>query len=181
MNDSPLLRRLPPRVLHFLVGKRPKHTAIRASVLIVMSFVVFKFVLRPIRVEGISMAPTYREGSINFVNKLAYWRSEPQRGDVVAVRMAGESVMLLKRIVGLPGERVVLRGPRVFINGNELQEDYVHLPKRPFWTWREGRSPEYWSLGRDEYFFIGDNRSVLGEAHYKGAGTRDRIVGKVLF
>lgn len=183
MNEPALPSRIPPWLVRVLVGKHPKRTVVRATALIVVSFALFKFVLAPIRVEGISMAPTYRDGSINFINRLAYRWSKPQRGDVVALRMAGESVMLLKRVVGLPGEKVSLRGGKVFINGVELQEEYVKFWRPPFWTRRSRTSNEneFWALGEDEYFFIGDNRSVLGEAHYKGAATSERIVGRVLF
>ena len=53
------------------------------------------------------MLPTYRDHGVNFVNRLAYVFHEPRRGDVVAIRtLAGEHVMYMKRIVGLPGETV---------------------------------------------------------------------------
>ena len=97
-----------PRWLRILViGRNPKVTLARAVVLAVLCFVVFKFVLLHIRVEGISMLPTYQDGSAHFVNRLAYLWHEPRRGDVVSIRLAGSShLMYLKRIIGLPGETV---------------------------------------------------------------------------
>src|SRR5580698_775271 len=87
-----------------VVGRHPGMTLIRAGILALACFVVFKFVLLPIRVTGISMLPTYKDHSINFINRLAYLRHEPKRGDVVGIHLKppGDSstptVMYLKRI-----------------------------------------------------------------------------------
>ncbi len=103
-----------------LIGRRPRATLARIVVLVAVCVVTFKFVLLPIRVEGISMEPTYHDRRVNCVNRLAYWRHAPQRGDVVAIRFSdpGEfsapRAMLMKRIIGLPGESVSFRGwPRL--------------------------------------------------------------------
>ena len=74
----------------------------------------------PVRIEGNSMFPTYHDRGVNFVNRLAYRHIEPQRGDIVGIRMAGPSVMLMKRIVGLPGETVAFEHGRLIINGEEI-------------------------------------------------------------
>jgi len=71
-----------------LIGRNPKRTLIRAVILAICCFVffkffVFKFIVLPVRIEGYSMFPTYRDWGINFVNRLAYRHAEPQRGDVV--------------------------------------------------------------------------------------------------
>src|ERR1039458_5261754 len=88
-----------------VIGRNPKATLVRVAVLIVTSFVVFnRFILLPIRVEGISMLPNYKDRSWNFVNRLAYLRHEPQRGDVVSIRLAGIHRMYMKRIIGLATE-----------------------------------------------------------------------------
>ena len=63
---------------------------------------VFRFILLPIRVEGISMLPNYQDRSWNLVNRLAYFRHEPQRGDVVSIRLAGPHVMYLNARKTLP-------------------------------------------------------------------------------
>ncbi len=133
---------------------------------------ISKFVLVPIRVEGISMLPTYRERGVNFVNRLAYWFHPPRRGDVVAIQMAGPHVMLCKRIIGLPGETVEFHQGHVFINGQLLEEPYVKLECR----WEHG--PE--QVRADEYYVAGDNRSMDFYSHDRGCAERWRIVGKLL-
>ena len=115
------------------------------------------------------MTPTYRNGRFNLINRLAYRWHEPRRGDVVAVRAEGTYTVLLKRIVGLPGERVAIRQGHVLVNGHALNEPYARG--------REISAPRNgYLLGSDEYFVIGDNRdvSVYFKVH------RDEILGRVL-
>src|SRR5579872_3664149 len=97
---------LPRWLQAILIGRKPKWTLIRLSAIIFGTLVLFGFVLIPIRVTGISMYPTYPDRRINFINRLAYVNHEPRRGDVVGISLAGEHLMLMKRIVGLPGETI---------------------------------------------------------------------------
>jgi signal peptidase I len=154
-------------------GRNPKATLVRIVVLVAACWVVFGFILLPIRVTGISMLPTYKDHSLNLINRLAYLRHEPQRGDVTSVRLTGFHVMFLKRIIGLPGETVAFADGRVLINGNILDEPYEKFPC----DWN--RPPV--TLAADEYFFVGDNRSMPKEDHTFGVQKRNHIVGKVLF
>jgi signal peptidase I len=118
----------PGWIRRILIGRDPRWTAVRAVALVAVAFVVFNFVLLPVRVEGPSMLPKYRPNSINFINCLAYFTHEPQRGDVVGIRFAGRHTMLLKRIVGLPGETIAFRGGQIYIDGRLLEEPYLSLP-----------------------------------------------------
>jgi len=155
-----------------LLGANPRATLIRAAVLIAGAIIVFGFILLPIRMEGISMLPTYG-GGINFANRYAYRWSPPQRGDAVAVRMAGEGVVFVKRIVGMPGERVGIEVGVVMINGEPLIES--HVLYKTLWN-----MPEV-TLGSDEYFLIGDNRGMPMKNHDFGKASRGRIIGKMVF
>ncbi len=157
-----------------VVGRNPRLTLVRVAVLIVVCLVIFKYVFLPIRVDGPSMLPTYREGRINFVNRLAYIRSEPKRGDIVAVRYSGQSIMLMKRIIALPGESIEFVEGRTIINGRVLDEPY--LKYECDWNVR----PEHYRLDDDEYYVVGDNRSMPFEDHKQGGARRQRIVGKIL-
>jgi signal peptidase I len=141
-------------------------------VLVAVSFIVFGFILLPIRVRGISMLPTYRDKGVNFVNRLAYLRHEPQRGDVVAVRTTGLHIMYMKRIIGLPGENIAFHHGHAFIDGKMLSEPYLKFPC----DWEIPSE----ILGRDEYFCVGDNRSMSPGDHFMFKAPRSRIVGKVL-
>ena len=154
-------------------GANPRHTAIRVAVLVAAAVVVFGVVLLPVRLSGISMEPTYNDGALNFANRLAFTWRQPARGDVVALRMAGPSVVYVKRIVGLPGERVEIAMGTVIIDGEPLLEPTV--------VYRAPWNVPALTLGDDEYFVIGDNRAMAVQNHDFGRTSRDRIVGKMLF
>jgi signal peptidase I len=155
-----------------LIGRNPSWTAVRIVVLVTLTFILAKFVLIPIRVEGVSMLPTYRQGRVNVVNALAYRSQGPQRGDVISIRMAGKRVMLMKRVVGLPGEVVAFRNGQLWIDGRPVPEPYIKYPC----NWQ--MDPE--KVGPDEYYVVGDNRSMPQGDHTQGMAKRKRIVGKVL-
>jgi len=169
---GPVRRGLPGWLRVVTIGRNPKATLARVALLIVFSFVVFGYVLLPIRVEGISMLPTYQDRSVNFVNRLAYVRHEPRRGDVVSIRLAGVHRMYLKRIIGLPGETIAFRNGQVLINGEALEEPYEKLPCD--WDY-----PAV-TLGPNEYFAVGDNRSMPWQVHKMGRVERNHIVGKAV-
>jgi signal peptidase I len=160
-------------VRRLIFGENPRRTTVRILILAAVSVLTFGWILLPVRTEGISMMPTYNSGSLNLVNRLAFAMQPPQRGDIVAIRLAGPHAVYIKRIVGLPGERIAITDGTVRINGQPLDEPYVR--NRSAWTLPEVQ------LGSDEYFLIGDNRGMREEEHDFGRAHRSRIVGKVLF
>src|SRR6266849_1111104 len=84
-----------------LIGRNPRRALLRSCLLVIACLLISRFVLLPIRVEGASMLPTYKENGVNFVNRLAYVWSQPKRGDVVGIRLAGPHIMFMKRITHL--------------------------------------------------------------------------------
>ncbi|HEU5397013.1 MAG TPA: signal peptidase I [Verrucomicrobiae bacterium] len=153
------------------VGRRPKNTLIRIAILIAACFVLFHVVFLPIRVQGISMLPTYQDRSVHLINRWAYWHHEPQRGDVVSIRYAGLHYMLMKRVVGFPGETVAFRNGEVVINGKPLDEPYEKWPS----DWNLSAV----TVASNKVFVVGDNRTMPSEDHVFGQVDRDRIVGKL--
>ncbi len=156
-----------------LLGRRPAHTLVRVGVLVAVSIAVFGWVLVPVRTYGPSMLPTYSSGSFHLVNRSAYSYRPPARGDVVAVRLAGWKAVYVKRIVGLPGERVAIRDGIVLVDGHAIDEPYV--VEREGWNMREV------ALGADEFFVVGDNRGMRMDQHEFGRVKRERIAGPLLF
>lgn len=153
-------------------GARPQRTLVRVAAIVAAAVVVFGYLLIPVRGEGPSMTPTIGDGQLVFVNTLAYWRSAPRRGDIVALRLAGRRLVYVKRIVGLPGERVSITRGTVLIDGGALMEPYV--ARRNSWNVAE------LTLAPDEYLVIGDNRGMAMRMHEFGRTRRDRILGRVL-
>jgi signal peptidase I len=162
-----------PDAHSIIFGTNPRRTTVRVLVLIAISIVTFKWVLLPVRTDGISMEPTYASGRLNLVNRLAYFSSTPARGDVVAIRLAGLHVLYIKRVIGLPGERLAIVDGEVRIDGRPLLEPYVKH-RRPW------NLPEV-QLGPAEYFVVGDNRGMNAADHTFGRVDAVRIVGRVVF
>lgn len=154
-------------------GANPRRTLIRVLVLVTLSYIVFTYVLMPVRGLGISMEPTIDSGDLIFINRLAYRLREPERGDIVAVRLAGRSVVYVKRLIGLPGERLKIEAGAISIDGTYLNEPYAR--KRDDWWLQEV------TLGADDYFGVGDNRSMRMENHDMGTTPRARLIGPKAF
>ena len=157
----------------FLFPSLTIKSLIRISIIALMAYLFFGYLCTPFVIHGHSMEPTYQDGSINFCWRLAYLYSKPKRHDVVAVRFAGNKVMLLKRVVALEGERVEFRQGKLFINEKEIDEPYVRfhsnwdLPPR--------------KVERGSVYVVGDNRSMPIENHFFGQASMKRIIGVPLW
>jgi signal peptidase I len=162
-----------PFLPSWAAGHRPARAVVRVAILIIFSVVVFGWVLLPVRTYGDSMLPTYRSGGFHLVNRAAYLWRDPSRGDVVAVRLAGWRVVYVKRIVGVPGDRVAFSQGVLMVNGRPVDEPYIRQPQP--WT-----MPEV-TLGSEEFFVVGDNRNMRMEQHEFGRVRRERIAGPLLF
>jgi signal peptidase I len=161
------------RLTALLVGAHPKRTLLRIALLIASAILIFGWVLVPTRTQGISMQPTYESGTLHFVNRFSYVGAGPRRGDIVAISLGGERVYYVKRIVGLPGERVRIVKGVVHIDDAPLVEPYV--VKRRAWDVEEVE------LRSHEYFVIGDNRGMNARDHDFGRVLRSRIAGRIVF
>ena len=153
-------------------GRRPLLTLLRLFIWAALLVSISKYVIMPVKVVGISMMPTYKENRVNFINRLAYVFGQPRRGDVVAIRMAGEHVMLLKRIIALPGETVGFHAGRAVVDERVLPEPYLAWPS----DWE--RKPV--KLGPNEFFVVGDNRSMPQADHDFGRAERRRLIGRAM-
>lgn len=125
-------------------------------------------------VEGPSMEPNFHTGEFVLVSRTAYWKvfGEPQRGDVIVLHpptKPGEE--FIKRLVGLPGDRVEVRDGQVFVNDVLLDEPYIEVPTN---------SSGVWNVGEDQYFVMGDNRRNSEDSRSWGENQlhRDMIIGR---
>jgi len=148
-------------------------TLIRAIVFVGLAIGAYKFVITPIKVFGVSMEPTYRQGKVLWINKLAFRTQAPQRSDIVVIGMAGGSVLIIKRVIALPGESISIVRGEVRIDGEALDEPYI------------GKRNENWNYGPkelsdDQYFVIGDNRTTHIEKQEFGLASRKDIIGRVI-
>jgi len=146
---------------------------IRVSLVAISAYLFFGYLCIPFTIQGISMEPTYHDGGFNFCWRLRTLFSEPRRFDVVAVRFAGNKVMLLKRVVALEDEQVEFRDGKLLIDGKEIEEPYIHYPC----DWN--LSPRRVEKGC--VYVIGDNRGMPIENHHFGQTSKGRIMGTPLW
>lgn len=133
------------------------------------------FVVQPVKVEGTSMQPRLSDQERIFVNKFVYRISDIERGDVVVFwypRDRGKS--FIKRIVGLPGERVEIREGVVYIDGRALDEPYV--PD----DFRDAMSIPTKVIAPNSYFVLGDHRNSSNDSRHWGTVPVENICGKAL-
>lgn len=139
--------------------------------LMLLIYVVTRTLVQTFRIEGVSMEPNLHDGQYLIINKLVYHLHPPTRGDVVVFHYPrNPSRDFIKRIIGLPGENVEVRGEHIFINDEELKEPYALHQGNYAW------GPQI--LGEDEYFVLGDNRDSSSDSHTWGPVPTDAIVGK---
>ena len=156
-----------------LIGRSFGRSLIRGLSMALLLLLGSWFVLVPVRAHGPSMTPTYGDDQLLLVNRLAYrFGHEAQRGDVVAITLKGGKAVLVKRIIGLPGERIRIDEGQVMIDDQPLDEPYCKY--RLAWNILETQ------LGPDEVFVIGDNRSMLEKHHDFGRAERGRILGRLI-
>ncbi len=135
------------------------------------------FVFQIIEVRKTSMVPTLNDMDRVFLNKTAYWFGSPQSGDIVVFARKnanGEKISYVKRVIGIPGDHIVINNGKVYRNGVELQEPYLDVVTNGNF---ECNVPE------GKYYVLGDNRNVSLDSKNESFGLmdEDEVLGKVLF
>jgi len=126
-----------------------------------------------IRVEGSSMEPSLHQGEFLIVSKVAYKLGSPRIGDVVVFHSPGNpEEEFIKRVIGLPGDRVEITAGEVRVNGQIVEEPYIAAP--PLY---EGT----WAVPEGTLFVLGDNRNNSDDSHRWGPVAIDQVVGKAVF
>src|SRR5438128_7204056 len=151
-------------------------------VLAVILYFGISFAVQAVHVEGLSMFATLDDNDYLIANKIDYRLHAPQRGDIVILRPpTNNTTDFIKRVIALPGERLLIRDGVVYINGHRLDEPY--LPEE----WTLQTNPQPWSIGEgqlippNQYFVMGDNRNKSQDSRTFGPIGRDRIDGRAWF
>ena len=154
--------------------------------LIVIAFavvwLVHRFLFQPFYVVGPSMEPSFYDKEYLIVEKISYLTSKPSRGDVVVLMLAnGSKDFLIKRIIGLPGEKISIKNDQIYIYDKIEEQDKLL---------KEG---DYLSIGAttpgdisvslldNEYYVLGDNRNKSRDSRVFGPVQRDNLIGKAWF
>ena len=152
--------------------KRVLVDLLETVVLALILFVAINAVSARVRVDGQSMLPTLKNGEFVLVNRLAYRVGEPARGDIIVFRSTTQlDLDLIKRIIGVPGDRVRVSDGQVVINGSVLQEPYINA---------EPRYDGDWSVPEQYLFVLGDNRNDSSDSHAWGLLPLQNVIGKAV-
>ena len=148
-----------------------------ALVAVVSVFLIRTFLVQPFLVSGASMAPNFSSGDYLLVDELTYKIREPERGEVIVFSYpSGGSTSFIKRVIGLPGERVVLEGDKISIFNDEYNQGLIigeeYLPSGTITSGSVDLK-----LNAEEYFVLGDNRSYSFDSRSWGVLIYDDIVG----
>ena len=139
-------------------------------------FVISRYVVTPVIIQGRSMQPTLKDGECYFLNRYVYLFKSPERGDLVVIKDPGHDDFAVKRIIGKPGDWLNLRDGSVFLNGRRLDESYLPKAER---TYAPDLHEKWIQLGNEQYFVMGDNRSNSEDSRYYGRITNKMILGQI--
>jgi len=163
-------------------SRQPRHGGFKAALLDVLETLLLTIVIYAVlstfigrfKVLSVSMEPTLYEGQYLLISKQTHKIWPLKRGDIVVFRFPRNPTKnYIKRLIGLPGEKVELRSGQLYINGELMPEPWLVKPMR-------GYSGQ-WQLGEDEHFVMGDNRNNSSDSRAWGTVSSQHIIGKALF
>lgn len=160
-------------------------TIILFAVALIIALLLKNCVFRLYVIDGSSMAETMHDGDLVIVEKLSYYNDEPERFDVVMFDLPGDSEdepakCLVKRIIGLPGETIQIKDGQIWIGTGDNLEVMVEGYGQGHVLDRAGIASEPITIGPDEYFVLGDNRSISKDSRNADVGLvqKETIYGK---
>ena len=136
-------------------------------IVIIIVLLVKHFIVTPIKVNGRSMNNTLYDRDIMILDKISYRFSEIKRFDIVVIKVENE--YLIKRVVGLPGEKIEYKDSKLYINDKLVIENFTHKNTDDY---------IYESVPKNTYFVIGDNREDSIDSRVIGPISKDKILGK---
>lgn len=145
---------------------------VETLVLAVILFVGINAVSARVRVDGFSMRPTLEDGEFLLVSKLSYKFGEFNRGDIIVFHFPlNPKEELVKRIIGLPGDKITVQDGQVFLNGQLQSEDYI--AQLPLYNGE-------WTVAEGFLFVLGDNRNNSNDSKDWGLLPQENVVGKAV-
>lgn len=151
--------------------------AFMGSILIV----IYLFIAAPHQVKGISMEPTFHSSDLILTSKIAYKMGPPQRGDVIVLKSPkNPDIDYIKRIIGLPGDKIKIEDGEVYINEILIKEDYISA-KTVIFVGGFSRNGVEATVPSAQLFVMGDNRPRSSDSREFGFIDINSIIGKVFF
>lgn len=182
---SPRVRDLLVRIKLLEEDEEPSSLLIWIIGIIILVKLIQAFLIQPFIVDGASMLPTYHNQEFLLVDKLSYHIKEPERGDILIFKLYEnknnpyEGKHLIKRVIGLPGERVVIKNGVTTIFNKENPRGFI--VEEPFVSFSDTTKDADQTLDDHHYFVMGDNRAQSFDSRDWGALDSKNIKGQVLF
>ena len=142
------------------------------AIVIIVALLIKSYVFSPIKVNGTSMYPTLNHGDIMILNEIGYYLNGVNRFDIVVVKTDNDKI--IKRVIGLPGDTVKYHDNILYINGEEIDEDFSHDVTHNF----DLSEIEVEVIPEDYYFVVGDNRGNSHDSRSIGLINKKQIMGK---
>lgn len=148
--------------------KKEKLFILVIIIIILLKIFIFNFIL----VKGDSMNPKYKNNDFMFLNKIIYKFTPIKRGDVVVLKYKNDD--LIKRVIGLPKDKIKVENGKLYINNKEYKEDYIN-------SYTASEDFDEVTIKNNEYFVMGDNRYNSYDSRRFGPINKKDIMGKVEF
>ena len=153
--------------------KQPTEVVVRELIeTLLLTFFIFFLVnglVGRYRIDGSSMNPTLADGQYLLVNNFSYYLNDPEQGEIIVFHHPTSDLNLIKRVIGVPGDHVVIENGIVTVNDDALTEPYISAP------------PQYrgqWTVPEGQYFVLGDNRNASSDSHTWSFLPEGNIVGR---
>ena len=163
------------KIRKFLISFLIMILAVAAA--IALAWAITRYALEKTNMVGDSMESTLSDQDTVLINKMAYFRHGPERFDVIVYEISGKehSFYSIRRVIGLPGEKVSISDGFVYIN-DELLEEQINVDE----VFIEGLAADGVYLDDDEYFVLGDNRNDSEDSRFSNIGNvvKEQIIGK---
>lgn len=151
------------------------------AVFVAISLFIYYFAIQPHKVSGASMEPNFHDKDFILTDKITYQFSEPKHGDIIVFKNPdNESQDYIKRIIALPGDKIMVKNGHIYLNGNLKSEPYLN-PNLLTKTGKFLSDGKEVSVGENELITLGDNRDNSWDSKDWGYVPKKNIIGKAFF
>lgn len=170
----------------YLHSKKPKWKKFLKSAILWMieilfvilaAYLIIEYALEKTTMTGNSMSGALEDGDKIIINKLAYWKKNPERYDVIVFKQSNSEHKYynIKRVIGIPGDTIEIADGYIYINGEKLEEEIETEPMQ-----LSGLAQKPILLQENEYFVLGDNRNQSEDSRFANIGivVKNDIIGK---
>lgn len=167
-----------PKILILL--KKAGILLAESALVVLIAWLIIRYALAKTVMVGDSMAETLKDGDVILINKVSYLYGEPKRNDVIVFDQGSNehSYNNVKRVIGIPGDKVEIINGSVYINGEKFEE-VIKVEEMKV----SGLAENEIVLQDNEFFVLGDNRNSSEDSRFSNIGTvvREDIIGKAFF